>query len=49
MATYIKKAFSRGQRERPGIAYIPIEYVDAKEAVRTIILAGGVPVLAHPG
>ncbi|WP_375105037.1 PHP domain-containing protein [Paenibacillus sp. RS8] len=45
-----KKLFSRGQRgEQPGIAYIPIEYVDAKDAVRTIILAGGVPVLAHPG
>lgn len=45
-----KKLFSRGQQgERPGIAYIPTEYVDAKDAVRAIILAGGVPVLAHPG
>ncbi|WP_339317121.1 PHP domain-containing protein [Paenibacillus sp. FSL R10-2734] len=45
-----KKLFSRGQRgEQPGIAYIPTEYVDARDAVRTIIQAGGVPVLAHPG
>jgi phosphoribosyl 1,2-cyclic phosphate 1,2-diphosphodiesterase len=45
-----KKLFSRGQDgEVPGIAYIPMEYVDAKQAVQAIINAGGVPVLAHPG
>ncbi|MDD9266747.1 PHP domain-containing protein [Paenibacillus sp. GCM10023248] len=45
-----KKLFARGQNgEQPGIAYIPTEYVDAREAVRVILQAGGVPVLAHPG
>jgi phosphoribosyl 1,2-cyclic phosphate 1,2-diphosphodiesterase len=45
-----KKLFSRGQNgEQPGIAFIPMQYVDAKLAVKAIILAGGVPVLAHPG
>ncbi|WP_028548453.1 PHP domain-containing protein [Paenibacillus sp. UNC451MF] len=45
-----KKLFSRGQNgEQPGIAYTPTEYVDACEAVRVILQAGGVPVLAHPG
>lgn len=45
-----KKLFSRGQNGKPpGIAYIPMEYVDAGEAVRTVLQAGGVPVLAHPG
>ncbi|ULL14441.1 PHP domain-containing protein [Paenibacillus sp. H1-7] len=45
-----KKLFSRGQNgEQPGIAYIPTEYADASDAVRAILQAGGVPVLAHPG
>ncbi len=45
-----KKLFSRGQNgEKPGIAFIPVEYMDAKTAVQVILLAGGVPVLAHPG
>lgn len=45
-----KKLFSRGQNgEQPGIAYIPTEYVEAKEAIRVILQAGGIPVLAHPG
>ncbi|TDF94735.1 PHP domain-containing protein [Paenibacillus piri] len=45
-----KKLFSRGQDdEQPGIAYMPMEYVDAKDAIRVILQAGGVPVLAHPG
>jgi phosphoribosyl 1,2-cyclic phosphate 1,2-diphosphodiesterase len=45
-----KKLFNRGQNgEKPGIAYIPMEYIDAKKAVQAIRLAGGVPVLAHPG
>ncbi|WP_027416781.1 PHP domain-containing protein [Aneurinibacillus terranovensis] len=45
-----KKLFSRGQDgETPGVAYVPIEYVDAKSAIEAIRQAGGVPVLAHPG
>lgn len=45
-----KKLFSRGQDgELPGIAFVPIQYVDAAAAIQTIIKAGGVPVLAHPG
>lgn len=45
-----KKLFNRGQNgESPGIAFIPMEYIDAKFAVEAIRLAGGVPVLAHPG
>ena len=42
--------FSRGEQGQPrGIAYIPIAYIDAIEAIKTIRSAGGVPVLAHPG
>lgn len=45
-----KTLFNRGQNgEMPGIAFIPMEYVDAKAAVNAICMAGGVPVLAHPG
>lgn len=45
-----KKLFSRGQNgESPGIAFVPMKYVDAGLAVKAIIKAGGVPVLAHPG
>lgn len=45
-----KQLFSRGQKgEKPGIAFIPMEYVDARHAVKAIREAGGVPVLAHPG
>lgn len=45
-----KKLFHRGQNgEHAGIAFIPMEYLDAKKAVRAILRAGGVPVLAHPG
>lgn len=45
-----KKLFNRGQNgEQPGIAFIPMEYLDAKTAVQAILRAGGVPVLAHPG
>jgi len=45
-----KKLFNRGHNgEKPGIAFIPMEYMDAKKAVETIRLAEGVPVLAHPG
>ncbi len=42
--------FSRGEQGQPrGIAYIPITYIDAIEAIQAIRSAGGVPVLAHPG
>ncbi|UKS28613.1 PHP domain-containing protein [Paenibacillus sp. HWE-109] len=45
-----KKLFARGQNGEPqGTAYIPTKYVDACDAVRAILKAGGVPVLAHPG
>jgi predicted metal-dependent phosphoesterase TrpH len=32
-----------------GIAYVPIRYADAREAILAVRAAGGVPVLAHPG
>ncbi|CAM4233013.1 PHP domain-containing protein [Paenibacillus alkaliterrae] len=45
-----RKLFSRGQNgEAPGIAFVPMKYVDARSAIRAIIQAGGIPVLAHPG
>ncbi|WP_028611519.1 PHP domain-containing protein [Paenibacillus harenae] len=45
-----KKLFSRGLNgEAPGIAFIPMKYVDARSAVRAVLQAGGIPVLAHPG
>lgn len=45
-----KKLFNSGENDSPaGGAYVPIEYVDAADAIRTIRSAGGVPVLAHPG
>ncbi|WP_053360780.1 PHP domain-containing protein [Bacillus sp. FJAT-27251] len=45
-----KKLFNRGHNgEPPGIAFIPMKYMDAKTAVEAIRRAGGVPVLAHPG
>ncbi len=45
-----KKLFNRGQSgEEPGIAFIPMKYIDAKVAIQIIRDAGGVPVLAHPG
>ncbi|MEH7386373.1 PHP domain-containing protein [Bacillus sp. JJ1521] len=45
-----KKLFNRGQNgEEPGIAFIPMKYIDAKVAIQIIRDAGGVPVLAHPG
>jgi predicted metal-dependent phosphoesterase TrpH len=45
-----KKLFARGNETTPpGIAYIPMMYVDAVTAVRAVVAAGGVPVLAHPG
>ncbi|MBD8067899.1 PHP domain-containing protein [Bacillus sp. PS06] len=45
-----KKLFIRGNAiKEPGIAYVPLEYVDAIEAIRVIREANGIPVLAHPG
>ncbi|WP_211745649.1 PHP domain-containing protein [Paenibacillus sp. Marseille-Q4541] len=45
-----KTLFSRGRDgETAGLAYTPMEYVDAERAITAIIAAGGVPVLAHPG
>ncbi|MFC5700176.1 PHP domain-containing protein [Cohnella faecalis] len=45
-----KQLFSRGENgEQPGIAYVKTTYVSAVDAIRVILQAGGVPVLAHPG
>lgn len=45
-----KQLFARGgDGEQPGIAYVPLTYVDAVQAIQTILAAGGIPVLAHPG
>ncbi|WP_426452950.1 PHP domain-containing protein [Paenibacillus sp. S-38] len=45
-----EELFSRGQDgQKPGIAYMPMEYADAAAAVQAVRAAGGVPVLAHPG
>lgn len=45
-----KKLFARGgEGVPPGIAYVPLTYVDAASAIRAILAAGGIPVLAHPG
>ena len=45
-----KKLFSRGsETEEPGVAYVPIQYIDAVEAIKAIRAEGGIPVLAHPG
>ncbi|WP_240421375.1 phosphatase [Paenibacillus periandrae] len=38
-----------GEGKEPSIAYVPLTYVDAFDAIRTILAAGGIPVLAHPG
>ena len=45
-----RRLFSRGDNGRPpGIAYVPVRYMAAETAIRAILDAGGVPVLAHPG
>lgn len=45
-----KQLFTRGDmNQEPGIAFVPLTYVDAKSAIGAIREAGGVPVLAHPG
>ncbi|MCX7709151.1 MAG: PHP domain-containing protein [Clostridia bacterium] len=45
-----KKLFRRGDRpDTQGIAFLPIEYIDAKKAIKAVREAGGIAVLAHPG
>lgn len=45
-----KKLFRReSSSESQGIAYIQLEYIDARNAILAVIEAGGIPVLAHPG
>ena len=45
-----KEIFSRGsETHKPGIAYVPLRYLDVFDAIAAIREAGGVPVLAHPG
>jgi len=45
-----QRLFSRGGGGRPpGVAFVPMEYADAADAIRAVLAAGGVPVLAHPG
>lgn len=45
-----KRLFSRGHDgETRGIAFLPVKYLDARLAVKAVLEAGGVPVLAHPG
>lgn len=44
-----RKLFSRGGNGvEPGVAYIPVQYLDAFDAIRAVREAGGVPVIAHP-
>lgn len=42
-----KELFKRGKDA--GIAYIPLKYVDYKEAIKAVKLSGGIPVIAHIG
>lgn len=45
-----KKLFGRGSASEPqGIAYMKLDYVDARAAIVAIKEAGGIAVLAHPG
>ena len=45
-----KKLFQKGSTsESEGIAYIPLDYIDARVAIPAIRAAGGIAVLAHPG
>ncbi|MET1249569.1 PHP domain-containing protein [Sporolactobacillus sp. STCC-11] len=45
-----KKLFFRGDHQTlPGLAFVPVHYLDAVDAIHAIRRAGGVPVLAHPG
>ncbi|KLU66631.1 hypothetical protein DEAC_c12970 [Desulfosporosinus acididurans] len=45
-----KKLFHRGSSTHPqGEAFVPLEYVDVREAIQAVREAGGIPILAHPG
>lgn len=45
-----KELFARGENGKaPGIAFVPMKYVDARTAIRAVLEAGGIPVLALPG
>ncbi|MBB6735158.1 PHP domain-containing protein [Cohnella zeiphila] len=44
-----RELFSRGEGGEPGIAHLPMTYVDAFDAIEAVAKAGGVPILAHPG
>jgi len=45
-----KKLFRReSSSESQGIAYIRLEYIDARDAILAVREAGGIPVFAHPG
>src|SRR5665648_2551 len=45
-----KKLFARGSASEPqGIAYIKLDYIDARNAIAAIRQASGIAVLAHPG
>jgi predicted metal-dependent phosphoesterase TrpH len=45
-----KSLFARGEGgTASGIAYVPLRYLDVRDAISAIKEAGGVPVLAHPG
>ncbi|MDR3599261.1 MAG: PHP domain-containing protein [Desulfosporosinus sp.] len=45
-----KQLFRRESNFEPqGIAYIPLEYIDAPAAIQAVREAGGIAVLAHPG
>ena len=43
------KLFKRAENGKPGVAYLPMTYVDAVDAIAAIREAGGIPILAHPG
>lgn len=45
-----RSLFGRGNADGVGrgLAYIAMEYPDARDAIRVVLEAGGVPVLAHP-
>jgi len=45
-----KRLFRKGSiSEAQGVAYIQLEYIDARAAIAAIRQAGGIAVLAHPG
>jgi len=44
------RLFKRGNSvDTPGLAFVPMQYVDAVDAIDAVKQAGGVAVLAHPG